>query len=725
MNADKVKILADGGDGGNRKTSKEALAAMVEALLDLAGLGDEFFMGPEEADTRRLNIWPGQSADGRKWSKKIGKAAAPFDGSADVRVHLIELIVKAKVALTIETITRAQVAVMPVTAKDAEFAGRVHLILTHLLKNVWRGRGRRQAKLMANWVFTDGFAALHSHYDRMVTVRNESVDLGTLVDDFVMAAMAEGRVESEEDADVLAQTIAGHILGDTPEDRAEALEILEARFPMLSTKRLRHMLRELRKDGVTKAPVTLLGREGPKPTALRLKEDLLFDPDCDDIQDAPYLFQVEHLTLGQVKHRAELEDWDETWLESLIGDGESNGARGRFRVNLRTQSRRGLEEEADRDRYEVVTCYRKAVDDEGRTLVIRSVFHAELEGTATGDVLLEDAYGDYPVVVFCREVLSSRLMDSRGWPDVAGPNQALVKWLRDLAVNVTALKTLPPVRVPHNRRASEVLIAPLAEIREKRPGEVSAFTDFQYPREAIDVAKLLEDAMLGLAAMPTEALNPMLTELMQLDETKDILAGMEEFYGIVITQLLHNMSEERLEMLAGGPVRDLLPEELAMRANVVVSFDPRHLDKEFVKGWLETLNNLILPNDQKGIILRDKLTRLTMRMWDPSLGDEVIQDSEVAADSEMKEEQDAIARMLAGFPAELLEFDSGADFQARMQVYQQWKEGNAQLIDGQPDSVLEQLLAHEQNLTQMLTQMENVGIGRTGVSAGGGADGRG
>jgi len=174
------------------------------------------------------------------------------------------------------------------------------------------------------------------------------------------------------------------------------------------------------------------------------------------------------------------------------------------------------------------------------------------------------------------------------------------------------------------------------------------------------------------------------------------------------------MDPALLEEITGGPL-EISPRELNHRIGLSLSFDPRHLDKDFVKSWLETMTTLILPNDPRNVILRDELARIGTQMLDPSLADRLTRPTEEAGEAEVQAEQDQIARILAGFPPQLLEFKHGGDFKTRMSVLQGWMDTNPERLDTLDEVTRNNLLTHYDNLAQMLQQVQNIETGRTGV----------
>lgn len=721
MSADNavLEVMKDAGG----EVSAELLARMCEALDDLGSEDLSSFWGNLDDDhTVRLNLWSGQSVDGRKWQKNHdNEKVAPFDGAADTRVWLTDFLIKVQVALVVESVSRAKAAVVPVQAEDAEFSGRCKQLLDWMSGNLWASRGRRQKKLLANYVYQHGKGVMHSFYDVLMTTRFETVSVGSIVDDLLEASQAE--FEMLEDLEAARMVMMGAFEGTG--DDENALDLLRKRFVDLEEGELKGVLKDLRQEGLARVPVDMVAKEGPVPTALRVGSDIFFDPTVDDLQEAPFVFTVDRMTYGRGMHRAEMEGWDGDFVEAVFGNPEKNepGMRGQYEVfEDDLIEKRPYSEDLEDDKYEIVTCFRKAVDKRGRLGVYRVVFcPAYKEGAATGDELLEDAYGQYPFVFFGAEVLSQAIMDSRGMAEKHGPAQNLVKWLRDLAVNVTALKTLPPLVAPKMRRESELLIAPLAIIREMRPNEVRPFGGFEYPREALDLSNLLEQNAMMMSGLPVEGVSPLLTELLQQSQVQDFLVGMQEFYQVALTQLLHNMSPEKVSRIVGGTAMDLVPEELAMRVNIMVSFDPRHLDKEFVKGWMETMTNLILPNDTGAMIMRDKLMEIMLKAWDPTFADEVLRDSAEADEAEIQAERQEITNILAGFEPRLYEFSDGVNFEARMGVLQEWYQtpGNREKMAADPE-LFRRIEMHFENLQQQIVQRQNQSTGRTGVEQGSG-----
>ena len=708
-------------ESGNTTVSEELCSALREDFKDVAMRGRDHWRGYHDADSTRLNLWAGQDRDGRKWNKNMdGNKALPWDGASDMRIWLVDLLVKAKVAFAMEIIARSQVAVQPLTGQDVRRAGLVEVLHKWITKNLWRSRGRRQLKIAMNWMNTDGAAILYSFYDRQTVVSNEVVTDADIVEEYLMLISPDPEETEGEFAERLRATreaIAIQLRATDKEGRAEAVEILAARWPELSTARHRRMLRELQKEGATRVPLQLPVQEGPRPNALRVGEDIFFEPGVDDLQEAPGIYHVERLSRAQALIRAEKEDWADGFTKQLLGDGRLEAGKwGEFSVN--TDDERGLsdpEGELDQKRVEVVTGLRKAVDEEGRMGVYRVVFHPSIKVAATEDELLEDSYGVYPMVAFAREVLSARFLDSRGIPEVAGPTQALAKWLRDMAMNVTSLMTVPPVKAPVNRPESQLLIAPNGVVRQRQKGDVEVMSGWKYPKEALDLAAAIQEDVMRLFGLSYDDAHRPVSEAMQQDEAKDLLAGMEDFYMLVLTQTLHHMDPALLEEIVGEPL-DVTPRELNHRIGITLSFDPRHLNSEFVKSWLETMTTLILPNDPRNVVLRDELARIGTQMLDPSLASRLTRDTESAGEAEVKAEQDQIGAVLMGFEPELLEFSDGADFTTRFQILQQWMADNPQRVEALDEVTRERMARHYDNLEQMVEQMQNVQTGKTGVA---------
>jgi len=67
----------------------------------------------------RMALWDGQSSDGRKWASNYGKNVFPWEGSADSRIRLADLVCNREAQLCLTATFAARLQMMPVESSDA------------------------------------------------------------------------------------------------------------------------------------------------------------------------------------------------------------------------------------------------------------------------------------------------------------------------------------------------------------------------------------------------------------------------------------------------------------------------------------------------------------------------------------------------------------------------------------------------------------------------------
>jgi len=129
------------------------------------------------------------------------------------------------------------------------------------------------------------------------------------------------------------------------------------------------------------------------------------------------------------------------------------------------------------------------------------------------------------------------------------------------------------------------------------------------------------------------------------------------------------------------------------------------------------INTMVLPLDQFGILDKAKMVQLALGAVDPMMADLVLQSMDAASDQQVKDEQDILARMVAGMETKM-EPQPGMNYGLRMQVLQQSIQANPelqQMIQGR--EILQQMVeARLQFLGFQAQQQQNAVIGRVGAS---------
>jgi hypothetical protein len=154
-----------------------------------------------------------------------------------------------------------------------------------------------------------------------------------------------------------------------------------------------------------------------------------------------------------------------------------------------------------------------------------------------------------------------------------------------------------------------------------------------------------------------------------------------------------------------------------------IEFDVAELNPDFVLQKMKVMNDMVLPADAGGIIDRAKLTARQVRMVDPNLARELIQDQGSAAQKIYDDVDAQVGRMALGNEAKYVENDptAGARLQYLQAVvknnpkYQLWLMGDP-LRQIAPDKRFQALMSnYAKNLQMSVEQQQNKVVGRIGV----------
>ncbi|EFX61273.1 hypothetical protein DAPPUDRAFT_274251, partial [Daphnia pulex] len=107
---------------------------------------------------RRTCWWPGQTDDGRRWSKRGNdKDVFPWPGAADTRVHLVDLYVKSDAAMLMTVWRRNKIVVQGTEVDDSRRASKMTQLLRWLRYTQMR-EYPSESRLLANYFLERGAA---------------------------------------------------------------------------------------------------------------------------------------------------------------------------------------------------------------------------------------------------------------------------------------------------------------------------------------------------------------------------------------------------------------------------------------------------------------------------------------------------------------------------------------------------------------------------------------
>ena len=703
MESDSPSPLAVTGDkGGSARLADGDLDTIKAELRHLvARAGISVASRRRLAEEVRFCRWAGQSADGRKHRADLRREAFPFEGASDATVRLADMLVKEnkRIALT----ALKNMALRGVDASGDGLAGHLSRLADWLIKNKLTATWADEWELFLEYALADSpaVAAMGMFWEQRMTLSEKSVSAESLT--------------ALTGADAL---FIQAVLFD-PAREPDALALLATAFPGADAASMRRALAALRAGDSATLTVPEVAENRPYPMALRFMQDV-FVPENTSRWDRPrYVFHREWLSEVELRERIHAQGYDPDAVEEVL---DHEGATvlpvtaDRNRLSAIRPGWTGLTDtDAYRGLFEVITVYYRAVNDAGVPALYTVVMHGALDKPVRERELVGFSHGKFPFSFFAYERLTGRAWESRGIPELVATDQYTIKLHVDAINDNAQIATLPPVKRPSNRPDLRVMLEPLGEIDENRPGEVSFMTPPQYPATA---AKASEDALLRVSSYfgrPINGVSPQLVIGYSQALVDRFLPAVAESIHQMIALALQYMPADELERIVPGlgAYAGMDPRDLRGRYDFTVSFDARTLDIE----WLKTLGDLfgkyVLQWDTLSTVERDKAVRWFAGKLDADTL-QFIRSADSAAADELKDEDANFAFIAAGGEPPMLE--SGQNFAARFDRLNSNVMKNPEAVAAWPEKSRAVLAARLDHLKFMAEQHTvNAQTGRLGA----------
>jgi hypothetical protein len=650
------------------------------------------------AEDIRYCRWPGQSDDGRKWTANLAnKTAFPWDGCADGRVYLADDIINSLVDTDTTSFWRALLKVNAVEVGDLDKSTTANALMDWIVNTRLYTELTREVELLSQYVHTYGWAGVHITWQQEDGLKEMTITMDQMLQ---FASQApEGSPVAE-----LAEMI------QNPEADDQVSELLMGVMPSLKKGRAMRVVKDLREKGTASFPVPVQTKNQPCIAALSPWDELSFPPETTDLQSARCVFRRMYMTEAQLKAKAEVEGWNESWVEEALQTAgrwstySELGSTGPNQEGLTVLGRENL--------IEVVYGYTRSVNEDNVPGVYCTVF-SPFVGTKWADhYLLDYGHGEYPFVVWRSEILHRKIVESRGVPQIVDTWQTEIKVQRDSILDYTSLSTIPPLQVPKGR-AGNLKLGPAVQVPVLRPGEISWMAPPQRdPVTAFSLITAIEVQADRYFGRPTEKVSPTLTSMRQQRGVTSWLHGWTVAFRQVLALSLQYYSPEEISKITGSQVQI---GEGDAGYDISLKFDVRELSSDMVTEKLKAISQLVLPLDTAGVVDRSKLVKLIMRAIDPSFASELVMDAGPAAQKMFDETNGEIALMSLGNPPKLRENDPSAG--TRLQFAQNIVQSNPKYQQQIPmDPVFqENFQKYMENLQFSVTQQQNAVVGRLGV----------
>lgn len=706
----------DGDGGGEKSPTAELIDALnrdVEQIWTDASAG--LFEQRKHAEETRLCIWDGQSPDGKKRKEALSKEPFPFEGASDARVRLADTVINERVAILITSATRAAPGLFGMEINDTGMAARVKILMRYIIKSQWRSMYRTELTRLANYQEGDdpGIGVLYVYWYEKRGLELSTVTLDQVGE--IISQLLQRKLEQAEISDLLDMV-------KNPEREDEAVALLRTLVKVIqSDKRAREMIREFRETDKATFPKVVTECRMPRIAALRLFEDVLFPSNSPtDLQRARVVYMVHTLTEAEVREKEHSEGWSSKFIDEVLKHpGEAafpdysllNQITSDYSIaNARTDTK-----EKYRERFQVLSAFQRAVNEDGVPGVYMTTFHHLVsEETAKGRVLVDYPHMGLPFVEFPREIISSRLWDSRGIAGLLMTQQASMKTHHDVVDDVAVIGGLPPILTPHNRPKTPLVIRSLGQIPQRRPGEYGWFQPPPPPQvSAAQIGEIRRQVNEYTGRMDPENPNDLAVVLRQMmvDQFLDRLATA---LTMVLQCAIHYYDRAELERITGKKwPKKPTPAELRSMIDLTLTFDARTMDPAYIQGFAETVSKAIVPLDRRATLQYDKLVRRVFAMYDPELADDVLADPQAADQREVDDELKNFALIAAGIEPPMP--PEGLNYPLRLQVV-------TRIAQTQPDAIKELserkkglLLKRLEYLDFQVQQIKNAETGRVGV----------
>jgi len=688
-----------------------------------------------DGESARFCKWDGQSADGLKHAANIGEEPEPFEGASDTRVRLADITINEDVMLLITAAMRAQINFRGTEQSDLKQAGNMAIFMRWVLRNYLGVNWIRELIKLANYMLGDapGVGLLGINWRREMALRLERVDTKTLMERYVarvvsvFAETATPDAGAEEDIINQAQQAASDFqtaMVDQEFGEQDLTDLLMQFYP-IKIKRARQVVRDLRKTGFAEFPMPYIKRDGPDVCAKRIYEDWFIAANTSDFQDAPIWFEAEWMSKAKILERQISDGWSKEFVEGVVGKLKDDGTRENGQEGVAAFQTYVYDKDGSlvtRDAiyytglYQILTAHYMAIDEDGVPGKYFITFHQDVDVPAFETRLLSYAHGKYPGHVFQREVLSSRMLDSRGIAQIAGPAQGLLKMYFDSFGDSAQLSGVPPILSRGRQRMGALRIGPLKELILKRDGDLKFMDPPKYPVTTENMIKQLSQQHNEYFGRPGVDVPEGIVALQREFKILWFLQNVREALSQIFALCQQYAPDELVQRVTNKEGKPILRsnEEIQGQYDLELVFDPRDMDIEYLKVVGEIIKNLLMAMDRDQTIQSAPIVSALLWRLSPELAESALKDVDTANRDEIEDEVRQYQKIRAGTEP-VLPDDGSVNYAIRLQLYRDLQAANPEVFnDMAPDKMM--ILDSRLKRMEMLTEQfgVNAEIGRQG-----------
>ena len=698
------------GDGAEHEVEGDLLSEFKTEIMKLATDTTKDIVNRREvAQEVRFCLWDGQSDDGKKHEDNLpeGKTVFPWEGASDLRIRVADFVVNFRSLVLVNAARRAQISAKGMDALDGPLAHYAMKLLNWVVKNHFGAAWRRELMKLAQYQEGDspGCAVM-----RVWWRQEESLELVTITREDFARAVIELVGAQNLDQQKLAELAD---VMNNPEREDEAVALMIGLIQVIDAPRAREIVRAFRDNEPAKFPRSYLRQNMPVVFAQRCFEDTWFPANTRDYQRARLHVDREWLTKAEVISRGKLYEWSEDFINGVL-EHEGKTAFPEMAEEAIAENEERQASQIDyTGLYEILYVIYRATNDDGVPGIYLLTCHHQVEVAAKDAELLDYDHGQYPGVFFSREVLNSRLWDTRGCPELIGTHQWAVKFLHDSFNDYTSLNTVPTITGPSRGKVQAVL-RPGGYVPERRQGEIGTVKLGDYPVANEKQQRELLRQVYEYFGIPHPDVSPEITQMILQDAVDGFLANVKDVLMQVLQLCWQFLTDDELQAILGQGVQlDRSRPIIQGKFDIDLSYDVRDMNLEYILGLAKAIKETIVPLDSQQTIKRDRLISRIFSAIDPALAADTLQPVEAATQKEIDDEENTFAKIAVGIEPPLME--EGQNFNVRLQWIMNQVQKNPESIEKMSPKSREILQNRVKHFQFMQQQEQNKIIGRVGV----------
>lgn len=709
----KSKWTLIAGDGTSRPLTPEKFTELKEEWDQIStDAGRNVNDRRSLAEDIRFNRWAGQSLDGKKRddAQEEGKKAFPFDGASDARVRTADGIIQEQVIIIMASLMRMNLEAKPTEGMDTEFAADISVLWNWILKNQLGAEWITEWTKVAQWRQGDspGVGYMQVWWQQSEALKPVTITAADVAQKALKNFQDQGQPVSEEDALDLQDLLANVAREE------ELAGLLRALWPKLSEARAKKLAVQLQDGDEAKFAYPYPCENRLRIKARRLMQDI-FVPESTpmDLQRARAIFVREWFTEPELREMEAAGAFNAGFLDEVLKhEGETGwkhichiDATGDYSTSEVT---REWDAKRQRGQYELITAFFRASNDLGIPGTYSVQFHANVEKPGT-DCVLFNTRNKYPFFVSTREILTDSQWDSRGIAELAATDQQGLKLLHDAFMDHAQLTTVPPVKVPASRPKMALVLKPLGQVKENRPGEISWMQPPQFPATNVQVAEAIERRSARYFGQMVATNEP--------DWVRIYGQWLVDYFLITVGEVVRYGLELAWEYLPDDTLARVLGVQVprsqdddVLTFDVQIGFEAGMLNLEYLKEVGSMISTFVLPWDTLATVQKDKLVRWFFSALSPTLAQSLLIPAQQAQESEIKDEQNNFTLIAAGVEPPMM--TAGQNFSLRLQTLLGIGEKNPEAFQKLSEKSREILEARIKHLQGMVEQQQNAQIGR-------------